>query len=177
MTPAGWVGPPLNIWKYRYLCESSFWIDYDREHLREAQSQRDFFFFGDSGSLYFKCDQAGHYTLDDIVDYAEVNGWIYGGKLPVTTEQFREFFEESGTSENWSDLWVALHEITSYIRTPIWIKDGCTIGVFDTGHSVGMPSYVMISDDGREMAVYANHGIYPDGPHEFDMPPLVEASE
>lgn len=41
----------------------------------------------------------------------------------------------------------------------------------------GIPSYVMIHDDGSEMAVYANHGPYPDPGYQFTLSPLFEKPE
>lgn len=178
ITPIGSVPYPLNLLKYRIVCESHFWLGFNREHMVEAQSRRTLFFLGSEGSIYFKADQKNHYDPNQVISFAENNGWIYGGKLHLTKEDFSKFLSdwEKLADENF-DLYRTIHEITGYIRSPLWIKDNCTVLAFDAGNVHGMPAYVIIRDDGSEMAVYANHGVYPDGGSEFRLPPIFEKAE
>ena len=175
VTPMGSVPYPLNLLKYRIVCESHFWLGFDKEHLVEAESRRTFLFWGSVGSIHFKAGQKDFYDPNQIISYAEKHGWVYGGKLHMTKEDFSRF------SADWEkpadDLDVAIHEVTGYIRSPLWITDDCTVLAFDTGQSQGLPSYVMINDEQSQMAVYANHGLYPDGPYPFTLPPLFEKAE
>ena len=178
ITPMGSVPYPLNLLKYRIVCESHFWLNFDKEHMVEAQSKRTLLLGGSLGSLYFKAEQEDLYDPNQAVRFAEKNGWIYGGKIHLTKEDFSKFLSDSKRleEEGW-DLWPTMHEITGHIRSPLWIMDNCTVLAFDTGQGQGFPSYIMIKDDRSEMAVYANNGLYPDGPHPFELPPLFEKAE
>jgi hypothetical protein len=171
----GSIPYPLNLLKYRIVCESHFWLSFDKEHMIEAQSKRTLFLGGSLGSIHLKAEQKDLYDPNQIISYAEKNGWIYGGKLRLAKEDFSKFFDKL-TDEN-HDLFRAIHEITGYIRSPLWIKENCTVLAFDTGQANGLPSYIMIKDDRSEVAVYANHGLYPDGPYPFTLPPLFKKAE
>jgi len=179
ISPMGSVPYPLNLLKYRIVCESHFWLGFDREHMVKAQSRRAFLLIGSEGSMYFKAGQKDHYDPNQVISYAEKNGWIYRGKIHLTKEDFSKFFAgwEKSVNEN-PDLYQAIHEITDYIRSPLWIKDNCTVFGFETGQLDGMPSYVMMHDDGSEMAVYANHQFFPVDPiRPFTLPPLFEKAQ
>ena len=174
----GSVPYPLNLLKYRIVCESHFWLSFDKEHMVEAQSRRTLLLMGSLGSIHFKADQKDHYDPNQVVSYAQKNGWIYGGRIYLTKQDFSKFFSgwEKLADENF-DLYRTIHEITGYIRSPLWIKGNCTILAFYTGQPNGIPSYIMINDDGSEIAVYANHGVYPDGGSPLRLPPLFEKAE
>jgi len=147
--------------------------------MAEVQSRRTLFLIGSEGSIYFKAGQKDHYDPNQVISYAEKNGWIYGGKLHLTKQDFSKFLSdwEKLADEN-HDLYQAIHEITGYIRSPLWIKDNCTVFGFETGQLDGIPSYVMIHDDGSVMAVYSNHQCYPVDPiRPFKLPPLFEKVE
>ena len=178
ITPMGSVPYPLNLLKYRIVCESHFWLGFDKEHTVEAQSRRTLFLAGSLGSIHLNAGQKDHYDPNQVTSYAEKNGWIYAGKIHLAKEDFSKFLAdwEKLANEN-HDLYQAIHEITGYIRSPLWIKDNCTVLAFDTGQGNGIPSYVIIHDDGSEIAVYANHGLYPDGPYPFTLPQLFEKAE
>jgi hypothetical protein len=179
ITSPGSVPYPINLLKYRLVCESYFWLNYDKEHIMEAQCGRPLLFVGSVGSIHFKVDQKNHYDPNQVISFAEKNGWIYGGKFHLTNEDFSKFLSdwEKLADENF-DLYRTIHEITGYVRSPLlWIKDNCTVFAFNTGQGNGLPSYVMINDNNNEIAVYANHGVYPDGVSEFRLPPLFEKAE
>lgn len=178
ITPMGSVPYPLNLLKYRIVCESHFWLGFDKEHMVEAQSRKTLFLIGSLGSIHFKAEQEDLYDPNQVISFAENNGWIYGGKLHLTNEDFSKFLSdwEKLADENF-DLYRTIQEITSFIRSPLWIKDNCTVLAFDAGNVHGLPSYVMIHDDRHEMAVYANHVVCPDPGYPFKLPPLFEKAE
>lgn len=178
ITPIGSVPYPLNLLKYRIVCKSHFWLGFDRRNIVEAQSQRTLFLIGSIGSIHFKAEQGDFYDPNQIISFAENNGWIYGGKFHLANEDFSKFLSdrEKLADENF-DLYRTIQEITGWIRSPFWIKGNCTVLAFDAGNVHGLPSYVMIHDDGSEMAVYANHGVYPDPGYPFELPPLFEKAK
>ena len=178
ITPIGSVPYPLNLLKYRIVCKSHFWLGFDRKHIVEAQSRRMLFLIGSLGSIHFKIEQGDLYDPNQVISFAENNGWIYGGKFHLTNEDFSKFLSdwEKLADENF-DLYRTIQEITGWIRSPLWINGNCTILAFDTGQANGLPSYIMIKDDRSEVAVYANHGLYPDGPYPFKLPPLFEKAK
>ncbi len=176
-SPMGWPPHPLNLMKYHIVCESHFWLDYDKEHLIQAQSRRTIFLVGSVGSIHIKNNEDDSYQPETVIAYAERNGWIYRGRLRLTKEDFDQFLNHHRQLERANiDLEMTMNETLGYIRTPIWIVADCTVLAFETGQANGVPSYVMISDDGSEMAVYANHQLFPDQGGPFRLPPLFEKS-
>lgn len=178
VTPMGSVPYPLNLLKYRIVCESHFWLGFDKEHMVKAQSRRTLFLIGSEGSVYFKAEQKDFYDPNEVISYAEKNGWIYGGRIHLTKEDFSQVLSgwDGVTNEN-LDLYQTVSEVTAYIRNRLWFKDNCTVLAFDAGNVHGIPGYVMIRHDGSEMAVYANHGVYPDPGYPLTLPPLFEKVE
>jgi hypothetical protein len=180
ISPMGSVPYPLNLLKYRIVCESHFWLGFDREHIDKAISRRMLLLIGSQGSILFKAGQKNFYDANQVISYAEKNGWIYGGKIHLTKEDCSKFlsdFDWEKLTEEDFDLYRTMHDITGRVSMPWWIRDNCTVLAFDTGNVHGQASGVMIRDDGSEMAVYANHGVYPDGPYPFTLPPLFEKAE
>jgi len=178
ITPMGSVPYPLNLLKYRIVCRSHFWLAFDAKHMVDAQSQRTVLLLGSLGSIYFNAERQNLYDSNEVISYAAKNGWVYGGKLHLSREDFSEFYADQSNllNEN-EDLWRAIHEITGYIRSPLWIKDDCTVLAFDAGNVHGLPSYVMINDNKSQMAIYANHGAFPDPGYPFTLPPLFEKAQ
>lgn len=176
-TPGGSVPYPLNLLKYRLACKSHFWLTYDQAHIIKAQSQNTLI-LSIFGSIHFKADRPGYYRADDIIRYAEQNGWVYGGKIHLTKEDFYRFRYDSQkfADENYK-LYEAICLLSGYNSSPLWIQDTCTALGFDTGNVHGIPSYVMILDDGSEMVVRANHHRLPDPAYRFELPELFEKPE
>lgn len=176
ITPMGVVPRPLNLLKYWMVCESRFWLNFDRKHIVGARSERTLLLLGSLGSIHFKAAQANTYDPNQVISFARRNGWTYGGKVHLTTEDFSMFLTTPDKLlEEDLDLWQTMWEVVGCdIRRPLWITDDCTVLAFDTGMGNGLPSYVMVNDQGSEVTVYANQGVYPDGPHSFRLPPLFE---
>jgi hypothetical protein len=176
VTPPGSVPYPINLLKYRLVCKSYFWLNYNRENIVEAQSRRPMLFLGSEGSIYFKAEWEDIYDLNQVISFAENNGWIYAGKLHLTKEDFSKFLSDSETID--PNTHEALINITMFVSAPLWIKNNCTVLAFNTGQGNGLPSYVMVNDNKDEIAVYANHCIFPvDGSSPFKLPPFFEKAE
>jgi len=177
LTPPGSMLYPLNLAKYRLVCKNRFWLDYDKAHAEKVQS-RYMLIFGSYGKIHFKAEKVGRYKGDDIIKFAEQHGWVYAGQLHLTKEDFSRYFDDwrKLAKEN-GDLRHAIYEVTSYIRKPLFFQDSCTVLAFDAGNIHGVPSYVMILDDGSQMAVYANHRRFPDPAYPFTLPPLFEKAQ
>ena len=92
-TPAGSVPYPINLIKYRLACKCHFWIEYVKPHTVKAQS-RHYLIFGSFGSIHFRANETGYYKFDDVIKFAEKNGWIYRGKMQLKKEDFEAYFED-----------------------------------------------------------------------------------
>lgn len=163
LSPPGLIPQPLQKLIYS---PGGFWQDYDSSGLVETYFHGGPI-LGGSGWLYFKSDKPGTYTVDDAISFAEKNGWVYGGKTTLQTQNFSDYLEDglhATLPDNWeerSDDW--LFEffgmyITYFHRIPFKIQRDCTIVAFEAPK----PHYIIVSSDGKEMEVRIITQIFPD---------------
>ncbi|MHC4883414.1 MAG: hypothetical protein ACYTCV_12615, partial [Planctomycetota bacterium] len=85
LTPPGSIPYPLNIYKFKRACpEAAFWLDYDREHIEQVQSQN--VFFENIGTVQF-ITSSNTYTTQQIIQYAKANGWKHHASVPASIFQ------------------------------------------------------------------------------------------
>jgi hypothetical protein len=168
-TPPGSIPYPLNRLKYRLASNSGFWLDYDEAHIVKVQSRK-FFSLHSEGKIHFKTEEQGGYKAEHVISYAEKNGWVYGGKIHLTDEDFSRYYSKQKFDD--PNVWVTILEIDGLISPPLWIQSSCAVLGFDTGNLHGSPSYVMILDGGSEMVVYTNNHFAPEPAYPFRLPPL-----
>ncbi|MHC4561039.1 MAG: hypothetical protein ACYS80_27480 [Planctomycetota bacterium] len=144
-------------------------MNYDETHIVKAHS-RTFFLLDFEGKIHFKTEEQGGYQAEHVISYAEENGWVYGGKIHLTDEDFSRYYSEQEFED--PNVGWTIYEMVGSISPPLWIESSCVVLGFDTGNLHGSPSYVMILDGGSEMVVYTNFRLDPDPAHPFRLPPL-----
>ncbi|MBW8015334.1 MAG: hypothetical protein FVQ82_04045 [Planctomycetes bacterium] len=141
----------------------SFWQNYDSSGLVDTNFHGSSF-LGGSGWLYFKSDKPETYNVDDVISFAEKNGWVYHGKTLIKTQVFTDHFIEGrldwekDIDESQIAFWGMY--ITYFQRIPFKIQRDCTIIAFEAFK----PHYVMVSSDGKEMEVRVITYHFPDPP-------------
>jgi hypothetical protein len=154
-TPPGSMPYPLNIYKFKRALECDFWLDYDKEHIIDVQSQNTVI-ISKQGAIHFQA-APNTYQHDSVIKYAEDNGWKYHLSVKLTKEDFEKY-----EKENWD--W----DVINVLRpSPILLKKDCAVLVFETGHIHGMASYIMISKDLSEMIVFFYNARLPDPAMKF----------
>ena len=144
-------------YKYRILSrKSAFWLDFDPQHLNKVCYVGDKFGASGNGKFYFIFDIPGKCTIEKIITYAEQHNWLYRGKVSLTKENVVEFYDsiknnKSTTDIKYNNFLAVIFEWYNMGDCEIWIKDDCYVLAFDTGHYAGFPSYVIISQDDKEM--------------------------
>ena len=154
---------PLNVYKFKRALECDFWLDYDKDHIIDVQSQNTII-LSKQGAIHFQ-SASNTYQKDSVIKYAENNGWIYHLSVKLTKEDFENYEKET---YDYYDL--SSHVIWAMKPSPIILKKDCTLLAFETGHIHGMPSYIMISEDLSEMVVYFMNARYPDPASKFWIP-------
>ncbi len=168
-TPPGSMPYPLNIYKFKRALECDFWLDYDREHIIDVQSQNTII-LSKQGAIHFQATP-NTYDKNSVIKYAEDNGWKYHLSVKLTKEDFDKY--ETGDDNNLSSYVIFLLK-----PSPILLKQDCTLFVFETGNIHGMPSYIMISKDLSEMVVFFYNARLPDPAMKFWIPePFIELHE
>jgi hypothetical protein len=165
-TPAGSVPNAFREYKFRKACPCGFWLDFDKKHMTDIQSQYTIILVR-FGTVRFESDP-NTYDRQKVIDYAELNGWIYKCSIFLSESNLRDYYSKElpfGSPIKW-----ALGALKSYNYTElIWLED-CDVLLFDAKTQHGMPAYVLISGDGSKMEIrYANPRL-PDPGHEFWIP-------
>ena len=70
-TPPGSMPYPLNIYKFKRALECNFWLDYDKEHMTDVQSQNTII-ISKQGAIHFQ-DIPNTYKKDAVIKDAEDN--------------------------------------------------------------------------------------------------------
>ncbi len=154
-TTPGSMPYPLNVYKFKRALECDFWLNYDKEHIIDVQSQNTII-ISKQGAIHFQATP-NTYKTNSVIKYAEDHGWKYHLSVKLTKEDF-EIYEK----ENWD--W----DVINLLRlSPILLKENCTVLVFETGHIHGMASYIMISEDLSEMVVFFYNARLPDPAMKF----------
>ncbi|MHC4061797.1 MAG: hypothetical protein ACYSUC_04295 [Planctomycetota bacterium] len=170
-TAAGSVPYPFNIYKFRRGCSSHFWLEYDKPHMVDVQSQNTFILTG-FGSIHFKAEP-GTYKNEDIIAYAQEHGWIYHAKFSLPKDTFGKL-EDASSSGDRDALVAVAHYLRAYNPAPFWINENCVVLAFETENVHGIASFVMITKDGSEVVVRYNDPLLPDPAHDFWLPPVFE---
>ncbi len=166
-TPAGSVPNVFREYKFRKACPCGFWLDFDKKHMTDVQSQY-MIILVKFGTVRFESDP-NTYNRQKVIDYAEQNGWVYKCSVSLTNEDFKKFNKKM--YEDWDPVGDILICIGFQNRSPFWIETDCELLAFDTGSRLGTASFVMLSKDGGEMVVRYSDPLLPDGPHDFLLPP------
>ncbi|MHC4664607.1 MAG: hypothetical protein ACYS9T_01450 [Planctomycetota bacterium] len=170
-TAAGSVPYPLNIYKFRRACRSHFWLEYDKAHMVDVQSQNTLILTG-FGSIHFKAEP-GTYKSEEIIAYAQQHGWIYHVKFSLPKDTFGKLEDDSSSGDR-DALAAVAHYLRAYNAAPFWIKENCVVLAFETENVLGIASFVMITKDGSEVVVRYNDPLLPDPAHDFWLPPVFE---
>ena len=154
----------VNQLKYRFIFNNSFWLDFD-ENTIDTVNCRYGFLLGGHGLIHFRSNGSKLYESDKIIVYAEENGWAYRGKAEFSKSNILASYNNKGDKSHFeetdnSELLTILFEGYSLEDYKIWIKDTCTALSFDTGHYAGVPSYVIVRHDGKEMLVRDNSKLF-----------------
>lgn len=99
LTPAGSIPYPLNIYKLKRACpEASFWLDFDKENITGVQSLYTVIIVKHA-AISFQT-QNGFYNTENLIEYAEKNGWKHYCSFPLFEEDFRKFDSKLLDSDN-----------------------------------------------------------------------------
>lgn len=160
--PPNWTPTFLNTYKFKRALECDFWLSYDKEHLIDIQSHNTYL-FSKFGALHFK-SSPNTYNKDNVIKYAENNGWKYHLSVTLTKEDYNNH------DKHFDDTNVAMYVIYVLTPSPILLKEDSIILAFETGNMHGMASYIMISQDEREMVVFYWNPRLPDPAMKFRLP-------
>jgi len=162
----------MNLYKFRIVSQSNFWLEFDPDHLTKAQCQ--FILGGTNSILSFKSEPAA-YNSEDIITFAQNHGWVYVGQLQLTKTDFKTYLEvyEGHTYPTYPDNHYDLSEkikkhqemmfevffyLTLGENRQFWIKDDCTVIAFEKIR----PRFIMLSADGSKMIVIDSFNLRPD---------------
>lgn len=158
----------LEDYKFRKACpKGCFWLDYDKGNIISMISRNTGILIC-FGEINYQ-GKPGSYLDEDIIQFAEKNGWKYHLTVSLTNEDFVKFFNRSFTKDDIIPDIIAC--LDDYCPTPLWIKQDCNILVFETENSYGLPSFVMITKDGSKLSVRHGNPALPDGTHGFILYP------
>lgn len=163
-TPPGSIPPPLNAYKFKRACpQAVFWLDYKQELINDIRSQN-ILILACQGAIHY-CGELDEFRKQDVVDYAEANGWKFHFELPLFKDDFIHYKEKT------MDPKTAIWEVMLFLyRSPIIFKEDCEVLVFDTGQIHGDASFIFISKDGSQMIVYYENPSRPDPAMKFWLP-------
>ncbi len=165
-TPPGSIPPPLNVYKFKRACsQAAFWLDFKKEAIVDIQSQNTFILVR-HGAIHYRTEP-GSFQAQEIIDFAEANGWKYHLSLPLFEEDFKKLENNSFDEYREADLAAVMFY---FIYAPIQINTDCKVLAFETGNVHGYASAIFISDDGSEMVVYYYSPSVPDPAMKFWLP-------
>ena len=169
-TPPGFVPYPMSIVKYS-LNAPTFWLSYRFSDIEKAYSQYSFF-GGSAGALYYQTQNTKPFIQDEIISLTEKNHWHLREKITVSEDEISKLlneeqclelpYVESYFAEGYGEDAVKKMELDKKIVNlsikgfPFWVKGNSTILSFDTDNKIGVPSIVVINEEGTQMAIYCN---------------------
>lgn len=169
MVPPEITPKVFNAYKFKKACSKAvFWLDYDREHIIELQSQK-FLWLGCQGAIHYR-SQPGTYPPKKVVEYAKQYGWTYHFPVTLYKTDF-EKYDNNPDTEEYGNIQEVIHILS---RSQMILKDDCIVLMFETGNFNGYASYIMISDKEDEMIVFYDNINTPDPPAKFWVLPCFE---
>ena len=164
-TPPGSMPYPLNIYKFKRSCpQATFWLDFDKEHVAEVQSLYTVI-IAKYAAVSFHTNNS--YNTENIIEYAEKNGWKHHCSFPLFEKDFQKFDSKTLDSDNEEeDL---LMEVICYCiyQSLIILKEDCNVLVFDTDDPLGYPSYAFISKNNSEFIIFYQNPVLPDSHTDY----------
>lgn len=164
---------PIDKDRYRMMCKGDFWLEFDPIHIEKTFCSKHV--LGTSGMILFQAENPNTYQSEIIVPFAEKHGWVSCGKANFTKEEIFQYKEYEGGEDK---VALAIETVfTGYNTDIIWIMDTCTVFAFDTEHYGGVPSFVVIRNDGMEMLVRDNSNVFVPDSSEYIMLPEIFRNE
>jgi hypothetical protein len=168
LTPPGSTPHPLNIYKFKRACpKADFWLSFDKEHIKEVKSQN--VFFENIGTVQF-ITSSNTYTAQQIIRYAEVNGWKHHASVPASIFQAFLDADEGDLYDLSGDDWFFWHEIKSIHPLNFLIEKNDTILIFETENYLGVASFAVLSENKDGLRIYYNNPARPDPAEKFSLP-------
>ncbi len=162
--PPGSLPRALEIYKFHKACPyGSFWLNYDKANISNVLCQNTGILVS-FGAINFKAKQDSYHE-EDVIRFAEQNGWKYHLKVSLATEDFVKFSKRNFTEDELVPP--IIFSLDDYCYVPLWIEQDCNVMAFETPKCNGLPSYVIITKDGSKMDIRYGNPILPDGPHGF----------
>jgi hypothetical protein len=164
-TPPGSIPYSLNHYKFKRACPKAvLWLNFKSETVADVRSQN-LIALVCKGALHYRSG-ADEFQKQDVIDYAEANGWKLHLTLPIYKADF-EKYEQQLLDKETDSIW----QVMDYLcRSPIIFKEDCKVLVFDAGNIHGDPSFIFISKDGSQMIVYYENPFRPDPAMKFWLP-------
>lgn len=165
-TPPGWMPYPLNFYKFKRACPKAvFWLDFDRAHIEQVQSQR-FLFFGSVGAVHFT-SSPNAYMTQQVIQYAEANGWKFHVSVPAS--KFQTFLDTDEYDLSLEEV-IFRYEIMSIHPLTILMEENDSILIFETENYLGVPSLAVLSEKRNKLRLYYNNPFRPDPASKFSLP-------
>lgn len=157
---------PLNIYKFKRACpKATFWLDFDKEHIEQIQSQS-LFIFGGISTVHFT-SSSNKYTTEQVIQYAEGNGWKYHVSVPAS--EFQDFLNANEDDLSMEDVMFRC-DITSMNPLTFLMGQYDSVLIFETENYLGIPSLAIMSKDQDKLRVYYNNQARPDPARNFSLP-------
>ncbi|MBL7214707.1 MAG: hypothetical protein ISS71_03400 [Phycisphaerae bacterium] len=167
LTPPGTMPYPLNLYKFKRTCpKAAFWLDFNKEHIERIQSQYAFLILGSAGTIHFT-SSPNAYTTQQVIQYAEANGWKYHISIPAS--KFQDFLNANEDDLSIEEFFFR-YKITSIRPLTILMEPNDSVLIFETENYLGHPSLAVLSEKGDELRVYYNNQARPDPAEDFSLP-------
>ena len=168
LAPPGSMPYPLNIYKFKRACpKAAFWLDFDRGHIEQVQSQN--VFFENIGTVQF-ITSSNTYTTQQIVQYAKANGWKHHASIPESIFQAFLDADEGDLYDFSGDDLFFWYEIKSIYPLNFLIERNDTILIFETENYLGVASFAVLSGNKDSLRIYYNNPARPDPSKDFSLP-------
>jgi hypothetical protein len=162
--PAGSLPRNLEIYKFYKACpHAKFWLDYDKNNIVDIRCI-DTGLFINFGAIQFK-NPTRKYQDEDVIRYAEQNGWKFHFTVPFTKEDFIKY-KNKIFDDNDELMPYTLGELKSYCEVPFIIENDCNVHVFATADRYVVASFIVVAKDGSDIVIRYATPIIPDGPSE-----------
>jgi hypothetical protein len=166
LTPPGTMPYPLNIYKFKKTCpKAAFWLDFDKEHIEQVQSQS-LFIFGSIGTVHF-ISSSYTYTTQQVIQYAEANKWKYHASIPAS--RLQEFLNANENDLSIEEL-IFRSDIISMNPLTFLMEQDDSVLIFETENYLGIPSLAILSRNKDKLRVYYNNQARPDPASDFSLP-------
>jgi hypothetical protein len=157
-TPPGSMPYPLNVYKFKKVCPPAvFWLNFDNVNLKKVKSGMAFL------SPYASLDYqrtSGKYSQDEVINFAEKNGWKYHLSIHITSENVH-LFNRNNQDLSLDELEFQTH---LFLHNPISVNfhEGDILLIFKTTHYLEYPSFVLLSKDSNKLKVQYTYPVLPD---------------